>query len=210
MHGNRAATLRHGPRAILLACVAGVACAASVACAPTVESPAEAGHRRDLRDAAIIAQQLGHVPLVQAAHVTLTRPTADVLRGEPGAAPASASVVLVHDARAEAAALTRDARALVTAVAPEVTSARIAVVTRPSAPPPVLAAVGPFQVAAGSRSGVMAALVALLAACAGLGITLAVRERSRRLGGSAGALHADAAASSATATSSAAGPASVK
>jgi hypothetical protein len=156
-------------------------------CAPTVDTPAEASYRRDLRDAERIAAQLRHLPLVREAHVTLTRPAEDPLRPSGAATPtASASVVLDVDLSreggADAAALTADARALVTAVAPEVAPAAVTVLARPPEPAPVLTRVGPFAVARRSRGPLLAALLGLLALCAGLGATLAARERSRRAG----------------------------
>jgi hypothetical protein len=161
------------------------------ACSPSVDTPAEAGYRRDLRDAERVAAQLRHLPMVRQAHVTLTRPVVDPLRptaiaaGAPESAAATASVVLEVDAAREGgvdtAALTADARALVTAVAPELAPAAVTVIARNAAPPPVLAKVGPFDVARRSRGPLLAALLGLLALCAGLGATLAARERSRRL-----------------------------
>ena len=175
MHGNRAATLRHAPRAIATALAVAAALAA---CAPTVETPADAAHRRDLRDAAAIAAQLARLPMVTHADVVLRRPVADPLRAAPPAA-ATAAVLLVHEARAAGGSLVADARALVAGAAPEVAPEHLTVVARPAAPPVVLAPVGPFRVAASSRPGLVATLVALLALCAGLGVTLAWRERQR-------------------------------
>ncbi len=157
------------------------------ACAPSVETPAEAGYRRDLRDAARLAAQLRHLPSVREAHVTLTRPVVDPLRqpAAPSASapPGAAAILLSLDGAlagaAEADALARDARALALAVAPELPPAAISVVARAKEPPPVLAKVGPFEVARRSRAPLLAALLGLLAACAGLGITLALRERGR-------------------------------
>ncbi len=170
-------------------------------CAPSVETPAEAGYRRDLRDAERLAAQLRQLPSVREAHVTLTRPVADPLR-QPAAASAStppgtsaasaasagaAAILLSLDGAlvgaAEADALARDARALALAVAPELPPSAVAVVARAKEPPPVLAKVGPFEVARRSRAPLLAALLGLLAACAGLGLTLAVRERGRRFAG---------------------------
>lgn len=163
------------------------------ACTPSVETPAEAGYRRDLRDAERLAAQLRHLPSVREAHVTLTRPVVDPLRQPaapsafpPGTSAASgaAAILLSLDGAlvgaAEADALARDARALALAVAPELPPSAVAVVARAEEPPPVLSKVGPFEVARRSRAPLLAALLGLLAACAGLGITLAVRERGRR------------------------------
>lgn len=167
------------------------------ACAPTVETPVEAAYRRDLRDAERVAAQLRQLPRVQSAHVTLTRPADDPLRrpDAPRAAP-SASAVLVlapdvrrpdkgdaaaaPDAAAIPVALATDVRALVAAVAPEIAAERVTVVARPAAPPIELRRVGPFEVTRASRRPLLAALLALLALCAALGATLALRERGRR------------------------------
>lgn len=166
-------------------------------CAPSVETPAEAGYRRDLRDAERLAAQLRQLPAVREAHVTLTRPVVDPLR-QPAApnastppgtsAPPGAAAILLSldgalDGAAEAEALARDARALALAVAPELPPSAVAVVARAKEPPPVLSKVGPFEVARRSRAPLLAALLGLLAACAGLGLTLAVRERGRRAAG---------------------------
>lgn len=166
------------------------------ACAPTVETPAEAAYRRDLRDAERIAAQLRQLPRVRSAHVTLTRPADDPLRSPDATRPApSASAVLVlapdvrrpdnadHGALPDgttSAALTTDVRALVAAVAPEISLERVAVVARPAAPPVELHRVGPFEVTRDSRRPLLAALLVLLVICAALGATLALRERGRR------------------------------
>jgi hypothetical protein len=162
-------------------------------CAPTVETPVEAGYRRDLRDAQRISAQLLQLPRVKSAHVTLTRPAADPLRSATSIEqPPSASVVLVLHREARhagdprpslappASQLAADARALVTAVAPELSAQRIAVLAHPEAPPVELSRVGPFEVTSASRRPLLIALLCLLALCAGLGATLAVRERARR------------------------------
>jgi type III secretory pathway lipoprotein EscJ len=166
----------------IAAVLAIVACAVTAppSCVPTVETPDQAGQRRDLRDADQIAQQLARVPMVQRAHVTLTRPVVDPLHAsarEP--TPASASAVVLIDPRADGNAISTDVRALVTAIAPEIRADRITVIARPSAPPPLLARLGPFSVARSSRPALLATLIGLLALCAGLGLTMAVREHSR-------------------------------
>lgn len=118
--------------------------------------------------------------MVLDAGVTLTRAVEDPLRDPAPPPPPSASVVLALDARAAPGALDADARALVAAVAPEVPAASVTVLARPVAPPPVLARLGPFEVARASRTPLLAALLGLLALCAGLGSALALRERARR------------------------------
>lgn len=184
------------PRAPTIALAAALLLATLAAlsgCAPTVETPAEAAYRRDLRDAQRISAQLLGLPRVKSAHVTLTRPAADPLRSPAAIAQLpSASVVLVLHREVRhggdslpspappASPLAADARALVTAVAPELSAERIAVLAHPEAPPVELSRVGPFEVTSGSRRPLLIALLCLLALCAGLGATLAVRERARR------------------------------
>lgn len=180
MLGNRVAgSLRGGGQISLHRWAALAMCAAlGASCAPPVDTPSEAAHARDQRDAAALAQTLRRLPLVREVHVTLTRPVADPLAGV-APAPAAAAVLLLHDPRASSAALAQDARALVAAAAPEVPAPRLTVLARPSEPPPVLATVGPFSVARDSRPALLAALVGLLGACAALAGLLAWRERSR-------------------------------
>lgn len=197
-YGNHRKPRRSPPRLAALARSlpsAGLALLAAAslplaACAPSVETPAEAGYRRDLRDAERLAAQLRHLPAVREAHVTLTRPVVDPLRqpAAPSADPPGAAAILLSldgalAGAAETDALARDARALALAIAPELPPSAVAVVARAKEPPPVLARVGPFEVARRSRAPLLAALLGLLAACAGLGITLALRERGRRLAG---------------------------
>lgn len=149
------------------------------ACAPTIESPEQASYQRDLRDATRAAAQLEHLPHVRAAHVTLSRAIEDPLRVEPPA-PSAASVVLVVDDDARAAALADDARAIVLAIAPELPPERVTVLARAEPPPIPWVRVGPFRVAPASRRPLLVAACALLALCAVLGVALALRERSRR------------------------------
>lgn len=183
MLGNRAAgsprlggQISHHLAALALG---GLLCAG---CAPPVASPGEAAHARDQRDAAALAETLRRLPLVREVHVTLTRPVADPLSGI-APAPAAAAALVVHDPRASSAALAEDVRTLVAAAAPEVPAQRLAVITRPSEPPPVLAQVGPFSVARESRPALLAALVGLLGLCAALAGALAWRERRALMNG---------------------------
>lgn len=182
MLGNRVAGPPRGGDQISHHRAAALALAAALAagCAPPVVTASEAGRARDERDAAALAATLRRLPLVREVHVTLTRPVADPLSGS-APAPAAAAALLLHDPRASSSELAQDARALIAAAAPEVAPERLAVLARPSAPPPVLATVGPFSVARQSRPALVAALVGLLGLCAVLAGVLAWRER-RALG----------------------------
>jgi hypothetical protein len=150
-----------------------------VGCTPTIDTPEEAARQRDLRDADRVVQQLLRVPMIERASVTLTRGAADPLRAFVPPAPAASAVIQI-DARAEPSVIAADVRAVVTAVAPEITGDRVTVIARPRAPLPQLVQVGPFAVARGSRAALLAALLGLLALCAGLGVSLALRERAHR------------------------------
>jgi hypothetical protein len=152
---------------------------AGLACTPTLDTPEDAAHHRDLRDADRVAQQLLRVPMIERASVTLTRGAADPLRAI-GPPPASASAVVQIDARADASSIAADVRAVVTAVAPEIAADRVTVIARPRAPLPQLVHLGPFVVARSSRAPLLAAVLGLLVLCAGLGVALALRERAHR------------------------------
>jgi len=136
-------------------------------CAPTVGGPVEHQRAADLEDGDRLAAELVALPGAVSAHATLRRPVADPLSVAPPS-PAGAAILVVIDDKADRGATLRDARALVRAVAPEIAEPQI--VVEVGAVRAQLATVGPFTVEAGSRGllrGVLAALLALVAALAG-------------------------------------------
>ncbi len=143
-------------------------------CAPTIDGPLAQQRAIDRDDADRLAAQLQTLPGAVSASVTLHRPARDPLVLMPPS-PASAAVLLVVDDRADRAAVTRSASALVHAAAPEIASPIVLVEV--GAIRPVLAKVGPFTVEAGSRGALRGVLVIALALIAALAGWLAVRER---------------------------------
>jgi hypothetical protein len=141
-------------RAILLLAI--------VACAPTVDGPVERQAAIDRDDAAHLGAQLGALPGVVRAEVILHRPARDPLSLAPPT-PATASIVLIVDDRAETAKLERFTRVLARANSVEPT-----VVIDVGAHRAELASVGPFTVEARSKSRLKATFVIALALIAGL------------------------------------------
>ncbi len=138
-----------------------------IGCAPTVDGPVEHQRAADLADGDRLAAELAALPGAVSARATLHRSVADPLAVAPPS-PAGAAILVVLDDRADRAATLRDARALVRVVAPEIREPQI--VVEVGAVRAELARVGPFTVEAGSRGllrGVLAALLALVAALAG-------------------------------------------
>jgi type III secretory pathway lipoprotein EscJ len=157
-----------------------VAVAAAVAgCAPEVATPADQQRAVDRADGDRIAATLAALPGAVSANVVLRRSTRDPLAAAAAPTPAGAAVLIVIDDRADRAAVTADARALVHAAAPELTDAQTAVVLEVGAHRPELARVGPFTVEAGSRTPLRAALAACLLAILALAGYVAWRERAR-------------------------------
>jgi type III secretory pathway lipoprotein EscJ len=144
-----------------------------VACAPVVDGPAERQRAADRDDAARLTAQLSALPGVVRAEVMLRRSIADPLAPSPPT-PASASLVIIVDDRADRPATTAAARALTRAAAPEVDPTILVEVgaTRPS-----LAKVGPFTVEAGSRTPLKAALAIALVLILALAGWIAYREK---------------------------------
>jgi type III secretory pathway lipoprotein EscJ len=136
-------------------------------CAPTVDGPVERQRAADLADGDRLAAELAALPGAVSARVTLHRPAADPLTlASPS--PAGAAILVVVDDKADRGATLDDARALIRAAVPEIVEAKL--VIEVGAKRAELARVGPFTVEAGSRGllrGVLAALLALVAALAG-------------------------------------------
>ena len=155
-----------GVRVLVLAVV--------IACAPQVDGPLEQQRARDASDAVHLQTQLAALPGAVRAEVTLHRPLRDPLGS---AQPASAALLVVVDDRADRAAIARDARALFTGTAPEITDPQIAVEV--GAIRPQLAKVGPFTVEAHSKQRLVTTLALALIALLGLAGWIAYRERPR-------------------------------
>jgi type III secretory pathway lipoprotein EscJ len=145
-----------------------------VACAPVVDGPAERRRAADHADATRLTAQLSALPGVVRAEVLLRRAAVDPLAPSPPT-PASASLVIIVDDRADRAALAAAARALTRAAAPDVDPTILVEVgvTRPA-----LADVGPFTVEAGSRAPLKAALAIALGLILVLASWIAYRERA--------------------------------
>jgi type III secretory pathway lipoprotein EscJ len=165
-------------RAIVLAlAVAGVACDRDL-----VPPPRAAHDARDDADARRIEVQLAAVPGIAAAHAIVRRPFRDPLvRTTTPPVPATASILIVVDPRADRAAVTATATDLATAALPDVAPAAIRQVVVPAAATATLASasVGPFDVAPGSRRPLIATLVVALVAILALAGWTAWRERWR-------------------------------
>lgn len=153
-----------------------VALVAMCACAPTVDGPVERQRAIDREDAAHVGGQLAQLPGAVAVTVTVHRPARDPLAS---AAPsqATAAALIVIDDKADRAAITASATALLRATAPEIASPSILVEV--GAIRPVLAKVGPFTVEEASKGPLKAALVSAFAMIVALAAWIAVRERAR-------------------------------
>jgi type III secretory pathway lipoprotein EscJ len=136
-----------------------------VACAPVVDGPADKQRAIDRGEGEAIARQLAALPGVVRSEVIVNRPVRDPLSVAPAAKPSS-SVVLIVDDRADRAATTDAAKRLVTAAV----GVEPTIVVEVGAVRPVMDSIGPFTVEAGSKKPlklVLAAVLAVLAACAG-------------------------------------------
>lgn len=150
---------------------------ALVACAPTVDGPVEHQHALDQADSARLTAQLSVLPGVVHAEVILHRPARDPL-SLAAPTPATSSIVLVVDDRADRPKLEASSRVLVRALAPAVEPT---VFVEVGARRARLAAVGPFTVEAGSKSRLKATFVVALAIIAGLaGWIASIYWRQRR------------------------------
>ena len=148
---------------------------AIVACAPQIDGPIERQRTIDRADGDRLAAQLSSLPGAVRAEVTLHRPIIDPL--SEAVAPGSAAVLIVIDDRADRAAITRSAIALVRGTAPEIHEPSI--VIELGAVRPQLARVGPFTVEASSKPRIVAAFVIALILIALLAGVVAWRERFR-------------------------------
>ena len=146
-----------------------------------VPSPRSRHDARDDADARRLAAQLAGLPGIADARVVVRRPYRDPLAPvAPSAAPV-ASILLVDTAAGDPARLAGVARELAGAALPDIARGAVHVVVAPPVRPPVVtAAVGPFEVAAGSRTALRATLAAGLLVILGLAAVLALRERRRR------------------------------
>lgn len=152
-----------------------VALVALVACAPTVDGPTERRRAADREDADRLAAQLSQLPGTVSAGVTLHRPAGDPLAP---ASPASGLALIVVDDAADRDGITRTARSLFAATAPEVTAPAIEVVV--GGHRPQLASVGPFSVADSSARPLRVLLAVALGLLAVLAAWIALRESQRR------------------------------
>ena len=146
-----------------------LAFALTCACAPTVEGPVEQQRVTDQADAVRLTAQLRALPGVVGAEVILHRAARDPL-SLAAPSPASASIVLVVDDRADSSKLEASSRVLVRALVPEIEPT---VVVEVGARRAQLAAVGPFTVEAASKSRLKATFVAALAIIFGLAAWIA-------------------------------------
>lgn len=151
--------------------------AAIAACAPAVDGPTERRRAADREDADRLAAQLAQLPGTVSVGVTLHRPAADPLAPSP-ASPATGLALIVVDDSVERDAMTRTARSLFAASAPEVTAPAIEVVV--GGRRPQLANVGPFSVAEGSARPLRVVLAGALGLLAVLAAWIALREGQRR------------------------------
>jgi type III secretory pathway lipoprotein EscJ len=156
--------------------IAALSIALSAACAPTVDGPVERQRAADRDDADHLAAQLAALPGALTASVTIHRAVKDPL-GVAAPSPASGVALIVVDDAANTADISRTARSLFVASAPELTSPAIEVVV--GAHRPALASVGPFTVTESSASLLRIALGAALVLIAGLAGWIALRESRR-------------------------------
>ena len=147
---------------------------ALVACAPQIDGPIERQRTIDRGDADRLAAQLAQLPGAVRAEVTLHRPVVDPL--SEATTPASAAVLVVVDDKADRAAITRSALALVRGTAPEI--AEPAIVVELGAVRADIAHVGPFAVEAKTKPRLVALLSIALALIALLSGYIAWRARS--------------------------------
>ncbi len=153
--------------ALVIACV--------VACAPQIDGPLARQRTIDREDSERLAAQLSQLPGAVRAEVTLHRPVVDPLT--EASTPASAAVLIVVDDKADRAAITRSALALVRGTAPEINAPSI--VVELGAVRPELATVGPFTVEARSKPRVVFAFAIALSLLVLLAGYVAWRERER-------------------------------
>ena len=147
------------------------------ACAPAVDGPVEKQHALDRVDSERVTTQLLALPGVVRAEVILHRPIADPLSAS-APSPATSSIVLVVDDRADHVRLETQTRALARAVAPDVDPT---IVVEVGAKRAQLASVGPFMVEASSKKPLKAVLAIALAVIAALAMWIAWVYRPRRL-----------------------------
>lgn len=162
-----------GPRLRIVALVV----LALAACAPAVDGPTERRRAADREDADRLAAQLTQLPGTVTAGVTVHRPAMDPLALAP-ASPATGLALIVVDDSADRDAITRTARSLFAATAPEVAAPAIEVVV--GGHRPQLASVGPFTVSASSARPLRAVLAGALGLVALLAAWIALRESQRR------------------------------
>ena len=144
------------------------------ACAPSVDGPAEQQRTTDRVDATLVQMQLATLPGTISANVVVYRPIVDPLAPAASARTPSVSAVILVDDATDRPAVTRDATALLRAIAPSPSLVVAPVVHRP-----LLAQVGPFTVAASSRNALRATLAVALAAIALLAGWVALTARRR-------------------------------
>lgn len=145
-------------------------------CAPTVDGPAERRRAADREDADRLSAQLAQLPGTVSAGVTIHRPAIDPL-ARSLASPATGLALIVIDDAADRDGITRTARSLFAATAPEVASPAIEVIV--GGHRPQLASVGPFSVAEGSAKPLRVVLAGALGLLAVLAAWVALRESRR-------------------------------
>ena len=143
------------------------------ACAPTVDGPTDRQRAGDRADAIRLSAQLDALPGVVRSEIVVRRPVADPLTTQP-AAPATASLVIIIDDRADKAAIGKTALSLFHAIEPGLEPT---IVVEVGAIRPTLAKVGPFTVEARSRGPLRAVLAGALGIIAVLAGWLAFRYR---------------------------------
>ncbi len=147
------------------------------ACAPTVDGPVERQRASDRDDADHLASQLGALPGVISASVTVHRAARDPLGVTGPSLPSGVALIVIDDA-ADRPAIARTAKTLFAATVPEIPAPAVEVVV--GAHRPTLASVGPFTVEESSKAPLRIALAIALALIAGLAGWVAVREAQRR------------------------------
>ncbi|MCE9579480.1 MAG: hypothetical protein K8W52_40535 [Deltaproteobacteria bacterium] len=167
-------------RARVIVAIALALALATGACKAQIAGPADDHAARDRATGDDLARVVGALPGATRVAITLHTPWRDPLAAPAPPERATATVAIAAGPDADAAGLERDTRRLIESALP---GAAIAIAVRPIAPAPTLAAVGPFQVASGSRLPLILTLAFALIAIAGLAtwvVLLDARARRRR------------------------------
>lgn len=155
---------------------------ALAACDAGAWSPAADRERRLERRAAELSAHLAALPGIARASVVLDAPAPDPLAPPAPAAPPRASVVLALAPGADPAAAEAAARRALAGAVAGLDDAHVTVVVAAAPAGDALAAVGPFRVAASSRTPLIVALAAGLVVIAALAAWIAAWGWRQRRG----------------------------